>query len=171
MVTRVERTSKYRNKTFNGWNDKYWSFIIDNLGKPLDWAWLSRNPNLTMEMINANSDKPWNWNGISCNPNITMNDVKANPDRPWDWSAISSNPNITMEFIKDNPDKAWWISCNKFTHSKQDFIHNKYKEYLAAYRIQQWWFKIVSNPYHKVGKCMIERQYDSLGLYMPSTLE
>lgn len=35
-----------------------------------------------------------------------------------------------------------------------------YVEYVAAYRIQQWWIRILTNPYHRVGKKDIERIYD-----------
>ena len=44
----------------------------------------------------------WNW--ISRNTNITWDIIKANPDIPWDWEGISWNPNITMDIIRDNPD-------------------------------------------------------------------
>ena len=100
MVTRVDRTCKYRNEVFKAWHDKYWSFIEDNMDKPWDWDWISRNPNLTMEMINANPDKPWNWYYISQNPNITMEMINANPNKPWLWDGISRNPNLTMEMIE-----------------------------------------------------------------------
>jgi hypothetical protein len=41
-------------------------------------------------------------------------------------------------------------------------IKHVYREYMAAYKIQQWWFKILSNPHHKVGYRFIEKQYDLL---------
>jgi hypothetical protein len=37
-----------------------------------------------------------------------------------------------------------------------------YMEYMAAYRIQQWWLKITTNPYHKVGRRIIEKRFDEL---------
>ena len=30
-------------------------------------------------------DKPWNWDYISCNPNITMEMIEAHPNKPWNW--------------------------------------------------------------------------------------
>jgi hypothetical protein len=89
--------------------------------KPWNWYWVSRNPNITWEIISANPDKPWNWNEVSRNPNITCDMICANPDKPWNWSGISSNPNITWEIISANPDKPWnWdrISCNNFRYLK-----------------------------------------------------
>lgn len=45
-----------------------------------------------------------------------------------------------------------------------DWVFNIYiyEKYIATYKIQQWWLKILSNPYHKVGKRFIEKQYDAL---------
>ena len=110
--------------------------------KPWDWFEISRNPNITLDFIEANPDKPWDWSGISLNPNITFDFIEANPDKPWDWFEISYNPNITLDFIEANPDKPWdwyWISSNKFIYDnvicersmlqdiklKHDFIVNK----------------------------------------------
>ena len=141
MVTRVDRTRKYRNEVIKAWHDKYRSFVEDNM------------------------DKPWNWANISCNPNITMEMIKANPDKPWDWYWISRNPNLTMDYINANPDKPWrWngISCNKFTKSKVEFITQKYRRMLAAYRIQQWWHRIRMDPRHPVGIRRLEREYTEL---------
>ena len=45
-----------------------------------------------MKLINDNPDKPWNWRGISKNPNITWDIIKNNPDKPWNWNGISRNP-------------------------------------------------------------------------------
>jgi len=33
--------------------------------------------------IENQSDKPWNWIEISRNPNITWDIIKTNPDKPW----------------------------------------------------------------------------------------
>ena len=117
MITRVDRTRKYRNEVIKAWHDKYWSFIEDNRDKTWRWYGISRNPNLTMEIIEANPDKPWRWNGIS---------------------------------------------CNKFTKSKVEFITQKYRRMLAAYRIQQWWHRIRMDPRHPVGIRRLEREYTEL---------
>lgn len=57
------------------------------------------------------------------------------------------------------------LSNNTFTTSKMEFIAQKYKEYLAAYRIQQWWHKIRLDPYHPVEIRRLEREY--AGLFGP----
>ena len=63
-----------------------------------------------MDYINVNPNKPWSWYGISRNPNITMDYINVNPYKPWNWSDLSS---LTFDTVGID----------------------KYKKYLAAYRI------------------------------------
>ena len=49
------------------WTRGYWKFICDNEGKDLDWVDLSKNPNITWDIIQNNPDKEWNWMMISLN--------------------------------------------------------------------------------------------------------
>ena len=65
--------------------------IEDVKDKPLDYYWLSNNPNITIEYVKNNPDKPWDWNELSSNPNITIEYVNDNPDKSWDWNELSSN--------------------------------------------------------------------------------
>jgi hypothetical protein len=37
-----------------------------------------------------------------------------------------------------------------------------YRKYLAAYKIQQWWFNITLSPEYVVGRKFINRKYDKL---------
>ena len=44
MVTRIDRTCKYRNNTLLKWHEKYWNFItVENPDKPWDWYWIQFN--------------------------------------------------------------------------------------------------------------------------------
>ena len=47
-----------------------------------------------MEFIEKHPDKDWNWDWISRNPNITMEMIEKIP-KPWNWRFISENSNIT----------------------------------------------------------------------------
>ena len=97
-----------------------------------DYPWslhaLGENPNLTLDILNSfkiNTDC-FNWNTISKNPNITMNLILNNPTKPWIYSQISENPNLTIKILKTNPTKQWdWnkISCNK-NITKNDILNN-----------------------------------------------
>ena len=42
-----------------------------------DFGWLSKNPNITWEIVQANPDKPWSYSMLSRNPNITWEIVQA----------------------------------------------------------------------------------------------
>ena len=86
-------------------------------------------------------------------------------DKPWNWGNISENPNITMEFIEKYPDKPWYwceISRNKFLKEKKLFTEKQMRKYLAAYRIQQYWDKALTNPSCTIGRNKINRNYDEL---------
>ena len=61
------------------WTQHWFQFILDNLDKPWDWSYLSGNPNITWEIIQANPDKEWNWDFISGNPNITTDIIVGFP--------------------------------------------------------------------------------------------
>ena len=78
--------------------------------------------NTLEQLLNRFPDKPWNWKGISRNPNVTMDMIERHPDKPWHWDYVSLNPNLTMEMIERHPDKPWdwWysISSNQFGHRR-----------------------------------------------------
>ena len=80
--------------------------------KPWNWCLLSRNPNITMQIVLDYPEKPWNWYLLSYNPNITMQNVIDYPENPWNWQGLSNNPNITMQNVIDYPEKEWDISSN-----------------------------------------------------------
>jgi len=70
-------------------------------------CYLSQNPNITWEIVQANPDKDWNYGFLSENPNITWDIIKANPDKGWSYFWLSANPNITWDIIQSNSDKDW----------------------------------------------------------------
>ena len=43
------------------WNQYFFNFISRNIDKHWNWDWLSENPNVTWEIVEANLDKHWNW--------------------------------------------------------------------------------------------------------------
>ena len=133
--------------------------------KLLIWNAISRNPNITIEIIENNPDKPWDWYYISFNPNITVDIIEKYPDKPWNWNSISWNPNITIEFIEKKLDNTWdwsYISQNTFNYEKELFIEKRMIEYLAAYRIQQYYWKALTNPHCQIGLNQVNRDYDKL---------
>ena len=149
------------------WNSYYWNeFVLKNENK-VNWSMLSRNPNITMELVKDNPDKPWDWQYLSYNPNITMEIVNANPDKPWNWSCLSENPNITWEFVNANPDKPWYwygLSKNLLTKERELFMEKKLREHMAAFKIQTYWRRAHYNPKYKFCQEWVMKQYDELGL-------
>jgi len=122
---------------------------------PWDFQGISRNPNLTIEMIRKFYKKKWSWTTISQNPGITMDMVENNSDLPWERYGLSSNPNLTIDYIKSHPvswrnwirifigkhyTKYWnWsmISCNPGI-STQDVLDNP--------DLPWNWYQLARNP-------------------------
>lgn len=64
------------------WYQEYWKFINKILIKNVAYYnQVSKNPNITWEIIKDNPTLPWNWSAISLNPNIDFQTVKENLDR------------------------------------------------------------------------------------------
>ena len=162
-----KRTKKVRDIINKEWHNYWWKFINSYQCECLDWSWISENPNLTMDIINANLDKPWEWYFVSHNPNITIKDILDNPDKPWEWDYISMNPNLTMKDILDNPDKPWrWnlISQNKFTKEKEQFIEPKYRQHIAAILIQNAYKNALVDHKCEIGINRIKRDAIDVGI-------
>jgi hypothetical protein len=109
---------------------------------------------------------------LNYNPNITLEFIKSNPNYQWNWNRLSRNPHLTMNFVDEcfDLDNTNWdfISQHKFTVDKDEYTLAKYREYLAAYRIQQWWHRLRLDPHHPVGIRRLEREYS--GLFGPEAL-
>ena len=126
---------------------------------------VSYNPNVTMEFIEAHPEYNWNWCRVSRNPNLTMELIEAHPEYPWNWRGVSKNPNLTMDFIEVHPEYVWhWreVQKNKFTKSKDLFMIEEAKKYMAVYKIKKWWKGIYYSPNTEVGKRRLEKSYNDL---------
>ena len=165
VISRKKRSSLFRKRIEKEWTEYYWKFVEKYYDKPWNWYGISMNPNITMDIIEQHPDKPWDWESISFNQNIRIETILKYPDKPWDWTGISRNQNITMDIIDKYPDKPWnWygISYNTFNYEKELFIEKRMKEYLASYRIQQYYWKGICNPYCQIGYNKVNRDYDKL---------
>ena len=58
---------------------------------------ISKNSNITWDIIQANPDKQWNLNGISCNPNITWDIIKANPNKELNKFNLNFHNKLTAQ--------------------------------------------------------------------------
>lgn len=100
---------------------KYGREKINNL----EWHHISKNPNMTLDIILANMDRPWNYNNVldnpsillddyikyfgepksflGDNPNLTIKDVLNHPELLFSLAKMSSHPNITWDDVVNNP--------------------------------------------------------------------
>src|SRR5271165_1379633 len=86
--------------------------------------------------------KKWNWPNISRNPNITENVIKKYPHFPWVWGNIGSNPSISVEFIWDNYqlDSRYVQVCQSFTIYEELSNHPKLTwEFVKRIGINENW--------------------------------
>ena len=124
------------------WKEEYskewFQFILDN--PEYDWKYylLSRNPNITWEIVKNNPKHNWSYGTLSENPNITWEIVQNNPQIPWDYGTLSRNTNITWEIILNNPQIKWnyrALSYNRMTKGFNDYMEKKEELYNTAYKI------------------------------------
>jgi hypothetical protein len=105
----ILRLNKQYNASYISHKDKYENNIIrlidENPDISWDWSGLSRNPNITWNVIQNNLHKPWNWRYVSCNPNITWEIILNNINKPWYWDALSHRKDITIDILKQLTNK------------------------------------------------------------------
>lgn len=137
----------------------------------------SGNKYLSVKHYIKYQDKQLDWHIISNNPNITMSDISNNPNLPWVPSSIIYNINFNLDIIDVLPNMNWdWYTITRliFTHpyglyykSKiyyKSYKIEKYREYMAAYKIQQFWFNVTSNPDYAICRRKIANDYDKYKL-------
>tara|TARA_Y100000310_G_C20207878_1_gene589919 strand:- start:116 stop:595 length:480 start_codon:yes stop_codon:yes gene_type:complete len=129
------------------------------------WRWegLSENPNISFGFVLTHPEKSWNWYGLSENQNITFDMIFTHPEFPWNWRNVSFNPNITFKNVLLHPELPWdWnsLSGNTFIKEKQQFMEKRYNEHLSAYRIQQYWNKVITVPDYAICQRMLRRDYE-----------
>jgi hypothetical protein len=81
--------------------------------------------NTLIYLLKKHPDKNWSWYCISRNPNITMDIIEKHPEKPWNWYSISQNSNITMEFIETH---LHHINFSNLSKNKFTFENNRMKK-------------------------------------------
>jgi hypothetical protein len=143
--------------------------IENNLDLPWEWEYIAKKNNITEEFIIKHMDKFTNiivennfyfWKDVSIEffeKHYSMTDLSH---------IISHHMNLTIEYINNNIDNIsfdWaYISHCDFNIEKKQFIYNKYRRYMAAYTIQQWWIKIITTPIYKACRNKINNDYNKL---------
>jgi hypothetical protein len=152
----------------------------------MKWKWteISLNPSLTVPFIKKYMTKI-NWKYLTSV--IATRIIKNNPKLPWDYEQYTyredisraelfehimdycdtfnfgSHPEIRFRDFKNENLIEWNInsvSYNKFTAEKHEFIEQRYREYLATYRIQQHYNLVKTAPVYEMCRKRIALDYD-----------
>lgn len=75
--------------------------ILSNFDKTTI-GFISKNQNITWDIINDNLHENWDWDSVLINPNTTMKIINNNPDKPWNKSKLYYNNKITLEELEIN---------------------------------------------------------------------
>jgi len=73
---------------------------------PWHWPLISNDVQLTPELLTRLRDK-WNYESLSRNPSVTLDMIEAFPDHPWNWMRVSQNPNLTLDYVLQHPERPW----------------------------------------------------------------
>lgn len=149
-----------------------------------DWTEISFNTNLSVPFIKKyRANINWKYLTSVINKQI----IKENPKLPWDYTMYTYRKDISraelLEHIADytdifafgnnneirfsdfnNENLINWdintVSYNKFTAEKLEFIEKRYREYLAAYRIQQCYNLVKTAPVYEMCRKRIALDFD-----------
>ncbi len=157
-----------------------------NMYPDAKWRWtdISFNPYVTVPFIKKYRSKI-NWKYLTSV--IATRIIKNNPKLPWDYEMFTfredisrtelfehiadysdmfnfgSHPEIRFRDFKNDAIICWnfnSVSYNKFTAEKRNFIERRYREYLAAYRIQQYYNLVMTAPVYEMCRKRIALDYD-----------
>lgn len=123
------------NEFLNEWSTEWFDKNYLSIANDWDWIYqdLSRNPNVTWEIVQANSKIRWNYSFLSLNPNITRKIVCANPDKPWNYYVLGKNPNATW-WNKGHNNQDADFDYYEFIRHPDDFSRDQY----IRKRFQEW---------------------------------
>ena len=141
-----------------------WSIISQMLDKNWNWDQLSKNKDLTIDIVKQHVTF-WDWFSISSHRNITLSDVLENPDLPWNWSGLSSNPSITRPIKEQHPELPWTTKCYIHPTSprafhpwpcfKMEFV----RRWRAQKVIKRYWFRAITDPTYQVCRKRLMREF------------
>jgi hypothetical protein len=158
--------------------------VVANPDLKWDWTEISLNPHLTVPFMRKYR-KQIKWDFLTSV--IPKSVIRDNPRLPWDYKMYCYRKDLSrselfehitsytdifqlgshsqIRFSDFQNDKIIKldinsVSYNKFELEKQKFITEKYSEYLAAYRVQQYHNLVVSAPEYVVCRKRICRDYD-----------
>lgn len=127
------------------------------------------NPNITVvnfkQFIELGYITNWRKSLASFNSAFDFKDIVDTPELDWDYAGVSTNNKLRFQFMLDNPTingneyLDYYVDENEFVAEKAAFLERRRRDYLAAYRIQQWWWRVTSHPANPVCRRRLEREY------------
>ena len=126
-----------------------------------DWEYISENC-LTPVFFKKHPDFPYCYNSIQMNQLFSFQNVIEHPIIFPNMNYLSLNPAIKLQDIRENRGYTWdwfWLSGSYFNFDKDAFFLKKARQWMAAYKIQQWFYAIKHNPKLKYGRKHINKLY------------
>lgn len=76
--------------------------------KNWDFKYLSKNPNISLEFIENNSQFQWNYYYVSEHPRLTPEFIIKHADKKWNMVQLASNKYLSIEYILDKINPKYW---------------------------------------------------------------
>jgi hypothetical protein len=91
-----------------------------------------------------------------------MNTIEKTPEFPWCYLYIPSNPNCNLAMLDKYKEFSTFhkIAAKSLETDKEAFIKQRYREHLAAYRIQQYWILVRTDPNYALCRKKLEADWD-----------
>lgn len=146
--------------------------VPENCLKDLNWNKLSRNLDIcSKDQLNKYSFYI-NWGEMTKNPHITMDFVFNHPEFPWWYDDLPLNPNCTFAVLMKYPaerliDNLYRICKSSLKVDKTNFINMQYKRHLAAYRVQQHWNLVRTDPNYAICRKKLTMDFEYLHRIIP----
>ena len=157
MSTQVDTKNIIIDELSKYYNHGLWQIIRED---KWDWEYLSSHKKFNYNWLKAYPRANWDWEQLSKRYDFSFEWVEKFPDKAWDWSFLSYGNDFSFEWVEKFPDKDWDF-MNMRVSSYYDSIEEKCRrEYMAVYKIQQWWFRITLSPEYKIGRKFINKKYD-----------
>ena len=153
-------TYNFINKHINkNWN---WNLISQNINildsDKINYNFFSFNKNLTEELIKNNLNKNWNILGLILNEHISISFL-FNYFNNYDLSNISCRNDFHINQLNLININWKYFSGNHLIKCKEQFIERKILEYMAAYKIQQWYNKVSIDIKYKFARNRIYNSF------------
>jgi hypothetical protein len=128
---------------------------------------------VNLSIIEKHPHIRWNIYYLASNPSNTVELFKKYEHDICARHVIRSVHNMTFDYLISNKNLFKNITHSllldvEYIVEKQLFEERKRREYMAAYRIQQWWLRVTSDPRNPVCQRRLEREYDEMFQVTPN---